>query len=146
MPFNPYAQSTMQFSVKPSEAAVKGSSQQSPWSQSTESMVSIMRSDSGQAAGHWDSLVVWMVNILTCLPIPLFPSLSLSDWMCLHSWVVTGKEPFKISCLLLPLSPSPYALHSVLLHYLGNTIMSTLLPSTWISYWGMSTTLQHVGL
>lgn len=34
--------------------------------------------------------------------IPQFVSFSLSDWMCLHNWVVTGKEPFKISHLLVP--------------------------------------------
>lgn len=60
--------------------------------------------------------------------VTVYPSLCflLSDWMCLHSWVVTGREPFKISYLLFPISPlshSPRALHSVLLHYLGNTII-----------------------
>lgn len=110
----------------------------------SRSVVSVMRSDSGQFAGHCCRLVVWVVNVSEVNSLPI--SLSLSDWMCLHSWVVPGKEPVKISHLP-SLVPSPAgALHSVFLHYLRNTIMSTLLPSAWISCWGMSTTLQHVGL
>lgn len=72
-----------------------------------ESLVSVMGSDFGLAAGRCYNWMVWMVKT-TFLPIPWF----LSSYMCLHSWV---KSPPP-----LPLSPSPRALHSVLLHYSGN--------------------------
>ncbi len=66
-------------SIRPEHNAILCETQRSSSQrlQSTESVVSVMRSGSGQAAGHWDSLVVWMVSIWTCLPIPLFLSLSL---------------------------------------------------------------------
>lgn len=87
----------------------------------------------------------WLASLeLTCLSIPVFLFfLSLigcvytAGWCLERSLLRSATSSFHF---LPSLSPSQ-ALHSVLLHYLGKTIMSTRHP-----YCGMSTTLQHVGI